>query len=505
MYRRGQAIWFDVPRLALLGATIALAACTTLGPDFVPPDTNWDKGWTSPALADVPAGPATALWWKQFDDPALTAIVTAAEAGNNNAKIAGLRVLEARASLAGAKALRSPQVVVGTAAGGYSANQRGALALTDADYAFGSIGVQLGWELDLWGRFRRAIEGADALWLESLASRQDLLIIVRAEAARLYLLHRTLEERQAAITANAELQRRSVEITGLLFRQGAASELDFQQARAQLLTTQAAVPALEAAMLQTRNGLCVLLGRPPGDLPELALSAARLPPVPETLAVEVPADLLRRRPDVRAAAFRAAAQSSRIGIARADLFPALSLGGSIRLARSTPGIANATDLQIGPAIRWNLFDFGQIRANVRVQDARLEQALVAYQETVLQAAAEVDNAAIALTKDRQEGLILADSVDAARRALDLANLLYREGMIDFQRVLEAQSALVRQQERYVANQGEIGISVVLLYKALGGGWVQPASDDMIDDATRTRMQTRTNWGPLLAPPPKGGQ
>jgi NodT family efflux transporter outer membrane factor (OMF) lipoprotein len=480
-------------------ASLMLAGCMTLGPDFALPEETWEKDWQSAALAELPQGTSQALWWEQFDDPALSAIVVAAEDGNNNIRIAGLRVLEARAQLAGAQALRLPQLVVGTAGAGYAANQRGSLSLADSDYLFGNIGAQAGWELDLWGRFRRAIEGAEAIWFEREATRQDVLILVRAEAARLYLVNRTLEERISVIRSNAAIQRRSAEITGTLFRQGAASELDLQQARAQLLATEAALPVLEAALLQTRNVLCVVLGRPPGALPELAFSPARLPAFREEVSVELPADLLRRRPDVRAAAMRAAVQSAQIGIAKADFLPALSLGGSIRLARSTPGIADAVDLQLGPAIRWNFLDFGQIRANVRVQDARLEQALVAYREAVLQAAAEVDNSAVAFAKNREQDALLRASVNAAQRALDLANLLYREGMIDFQRVLEAQSMLLRQQDLLVTNRGEISTDLVQLYKALGGGWVAPPSGPQVDEETRRRMRSRTNWGSMLEP------
>lgn len=498
--RSAVAIRASLARISVAFAAIGLAGCTTVGPDFVLPEDRWAEEWRSETLDRLPSDAPLAQWWEQFDDPALAALITAAEAGNNNAKIAGLRVLEARAQLSGAQALRLPQLVVGSAGAGYGAAARGPLAIGDADFLFGNVGVQAGWELDLWGRFRRAIEGAEALWLESEATRLDVLIIVRAETARLYLLHRTLEERIAVIRSNADLQRRNVEITGTLFRRGAASELDLQQARAQLLTTEAAIPVLEAALLQTRNALCVVLGRPPGDVHELELSPPRLPSVPQALATDLPADLLRRRPDVRAAAYRAAAQSSRIGFTKADLFPTLSFGGSFALTRTSPSLGNGIDIGIGPAIRWNILDLGRIRADVRVQDARFEQALVAYRETVLRAAAEVDNSAIAFAKDREEDAVLTESLAAARRALDLANLLYREGMIDFQRVLEAQSTLLRQQERQVANRGEIAISLVQLYKALGGGWVMPADNELIDEETRERMRARTNWGRLLDPP-----
>lgn len=479
-------------------AVSGLTGCTTLGPDFVLSEERWTEEWRSAALAELPTAEPTTYWWEQFNDPALTAIVVAAEANNNNIKIAGLRVLEARAQLAGAEALRLPQLVVGTAGAGYAAAPRGSLGVADADFLFGNVGAQVGWELDLWGKFRRASEGAEALWFESKETRLDVLLIVRAEAARLYLLSRTLEERITVTRSNAALQRRNVEITGTLFRRGAASELDLQQARAQMLTTEAALPQLEAALIQTRNGLCVVLGRPPGDLPELALSPARLTQIPDAIGVEVPADLLRRRPDVRAAAFRAAAQSTRIGIAKADLYPTLVLGGSFALTRSSPSFANGIDLGIGPSIRWNIFDLGQVRANIRVQDARFDQALIAYREKVVQAAAEVENSAVAFAKDREADVVLTESMVAAKRSLDLANLLYREGMIDFQRVLEAQAALLRQEERQVTNRGEIAVSLVQLYKALGGGWVPPANKELVDPESRERMRARVDWGSLLA-------
>lgn len=499
MARRNTAFSVLLARgvIAALAAS-AMTGCTTLGPDFVLPEERWTEEWRSAAVAELPTAEPTTYWWEQFNDPALTAIVTAAEANNNNIKIAGLRVLEARAQLAGADALRLPQLIVGNAGAGYAAAPRGSMDVADADFLFGNVGAQVGWELDLWGKFRRASEGAEALWFESEATRLDVLLIVRAEAARLYLLHRTLEERIAVIRSNAALQRRNVEIAGTQFRRGATNELDLQQARAQLLATEATLPQLEAALIQTRNGLCVVLGRPPGDLPELALSPARLAGIPDAIGVEVPADLLRRRPDVRAAAFRAAAQSTRIGIARADLFPTLVLGGSIGLTRSSPSFANGVDLGIGPSIKWNILDLGQVRANIRVQDARFDQALIAYREKVLQAAAEVENSAVVFTKDREADLVLTESIVAAKRSLDLSNLLYREGMIDFQRVLESQAALLRQEERQVINRGEIAASLVQLYKALGGGWVPPASNDLVDAESRKRMQARVDWGSLLA-------
>jgi NodT family efflux transporter outer membrane factor (OMF) lipoprotein len=491
-----------VTRLAGLAALLLLAGCTTIGPNFAAPDPAFDKDWVSPSLAGIATTGADRAWWDQFNDPALTALVAAAEAGNNNVRIAGLRVLEARASLGAARSALSPQSVTATASGGYGASAPGGIALSRADALFGTVGVSAGWEIDFWGRFQRGIESADANYLAQIASREDLGLLIRAETARAYLGVRTIEERLAAARANVKLQQRSVEITSLLFRQGAESELDLQQAKAQLLATEATIPAFEQALVQTKNGLNALLGRPPGEVPELALSPPRLPAIPDHLAADVPADYLRRRPDVRAAAFRAGAQSAQIGLAKGELYPHLALVGGFNLTRTTEGgLTNKVELGIGPSISWNFLDFGRIRNNVRVQDARFEQALAAYRETVLQAANDVDNNAIAFTKGREEDAVLDQTQQAAKRSLDLATLRYREGISDFQRVLDAQAALLRAQDRYISNRGEVATSLVRLYKALGGGWRPATEADFADQPTRDRMGARTNWGDLLPPVP----
>jgi NodT family efflux transporter outer membrane factor (OMF) lipoprotein len=495
-------------RAALLAGALALAGCTTLGPDFAAPEAGIDKDWRSPSLGLVTTGPADGAWWLQFHDPALDALVTAAVAGNNSLKVAGLRVLEARAQLAGVQAARSPQAFVGTAAAGYGGSAKGNLPIARNDFLYGSVGVSAGWEIDFWGRFRRGIESADAAYFASIANYEDFAIILRSEVARLYLSERTLEERLAVLKSNMALQERSVEITERLFREGAESELDVQQARTQLLSTQAAIPELEAGIIQTRNGLTLLLGRAPGDLPELALSPPQLPVLPAVIAADIPADLLRRRPDVRAAALRAGAQSAQIGLARAELYPSLSLVGSLGVTRtSLGGLSNSVDFGIGPSLRWNFLDLGRIRNNVRVQDARFQQTLAAYRDTVLQAATEVDSSAIALVKNREENDILAQSQAAAKRSLDLATLRYREGLQDFQRVLDAQAALLRQQDRYISNRGQVATDMVALHKALGGGLIGATEADFADAATRAAMAARTDWGKLLAPPaqPTGKQ
>ena len=491
-------------RPLLCSVTLALAGCTTLGPDFTPPRTDWEEGWTSPTLARLappPGGADNTLWWRQFKDPALDALISAAMAENRDLKVSGLRVLEARAQLGIANAGLKPQLIEGTASAGYGANAPDFAPIGKSDFAFASAGANAAWELDFWGRFRRGVESADANYFANVANFDDFAIILRAEVARLYISYRTTEAQLKITQENAALQKRSVEITEVLFRNGAEGELDVVQARTQYLATIAAIPQLEAGLQQTRNAITELLGRPPGPLPELALGPQALPTTPAGITLELPADLLRRRPDVRAAAYRAAAQSAQIGIAQSELYPSLALTGSIGVTTtSLGGASNIVTLGVGPALRWNLFDFGRIHGNVQVQDARLEQALQAYQQQVVSAAREVDSAAIAFVKSHEEDVILDQSQQAAKRALDIAQTGYREGFNDFQRVLDAQAALFRQQESFVTNRGQHASDLIAVYKAIGGGWLPSAESDYADAETRARMRARSNWGRLLDAP-----
>jgi NodT family efflux transporter outer membrane factor (OMF) lipoprotein len=480
-----------------------LGACTTLGPDFVAPRTDWDDGWTSATLAGLvapPPGNAEAPWWEQFDDPALNALIAAASANNRSLKVAGLRVIEARAQLGIARSTLSPQQMEATAAAGYGASSRGGVPIGQADFGFGTAGVNAAWEVDFWGRFRRSIESADANYFANVANFEDFRLILQSEVARTYINYRTTEQQLQITRDNAVLQKRSVDIAQTRFRAGADDELDVLQARSQYLSTIAGIPSIEARLQQGRNALAVLLGRPPGDLPELLLGPRAIPRAPAMIPVAMPADVLRRRPDVRAAAFVAAAQSAQIGVAKADLYPSLLLVGSLGLTRtSLGGLSNSVDIGIGPALRWNFLDFGRIRGNVRVQDARLEQALEAYQESVLQAAREVDSAAIAFTKSREEDVILDESQQVARRSLDIAQKTYREGFSDFQRVLTAQAALLRQQERFLANRGQNATDLVAIHRAIGGGAIPSVEGDYGGADTRARMKARSNWSNQLDP------
>jgi NodT family efflux transporter outer membrane factor (OMF) lipoprotein len=493
-------------RLSLLCTVLLLGACTTLGPDYREPDVAWLRDW-QPDLYGEAGEPASVddlgFWWSVFEEPALDALIATARQENLDMRIAGLRILESRAALGIADSARFPQLqqVNGAATyvdleqhGGESLDRK--QNLTSYQAAF-----NIGWELDFWGRFRRGIESADAAFFASIARQQDLQVLLSAQVADLYFAYRTTQLRIGIARKNAGIQQRSFEITERLFGSGQSSELDLQQARTQYLATLATIPELEIGLIRIRNAIAALLGRPPGELAELAAGRSELPAVAPQFVGELPARLVLRRPDVRAAAWQVAAQSAQIGIAEADFYPAISLFGTIGWSGDTlDATPDTRSLGVGPSLTWNVFDYGRIRNNVRLQDARLQQSIENFQNSVLQAAREIDDAAIGVVKTREQQSMLSESVSAAERSLELANRRYQEGYADFQRVLDAQRALFSQAERELVNRGNHISAVIDLYRAMGGGWLDMPLEEIVPAATRDTMRERSDWGDLLDAP-----
>jgi NodT family efflux transporter outer membrane factor (OMF) lipoprotein len=487
----------------LLIAAACVSGCMRVGPDFHPPHESWAEHWNSASIGQVTqqaAQPDIRQWWQVFADQNLESLIAQADVNNGDLKIAGLRVLEARAQLGIAVAGRYPQLQQASADVLYSARKRsdGFNPRSGAYWQYGA-GVSIGWELDFWGRFSRAIESANAAFFAEQANRDDALVLLHAQVADTYFTLRTAEARLRIARENAQLQQRSYEIAQKLFKSGESDELDLQQAKTQYLGTLSSVPDFESQIVLAHHALSVLLGQPPGRLRELDVQpgeAGRVPLVDRAVLQDVPADLLLRRPDVRAAELQMAAQSALIGVAKADLYPSVSLLGSlVWSASSLTGAPSTLAVVGGPSVTWNVFDHGRITNNVRVQDARLQQLSVAYQNTVREAAREADDAATTLIAALQRDTILNDAQGAARRSLTLANTIYREGYSDFQRVLDAQRALFAQQDAYIVNRSNAVGSLIALYKALGGGWY--SEQPLVDPATRQQMQQRTDWGDLL--------
>ncbi|MFP3566029.1 TolC family protein [Paraburkholderia sp. SIMBA_030] len=477
-----------------------------VGPDFHPQHESWAEHWSSASIEQVTqqsTQPDIRQWWQIFGDRNLESLIAQADANNGDVKVAGLRVLEARAQLGVALAGRYPQVQQGNADVLYSARKRsdGFNPRSGGYWQYGA-GLSIGWELDFWGRFSRAIESADAAFFAAQANRDVALVLLHAQVAQTYFTLRTAEARLRIARENAQLQKRSYEIAQKLFKSGETDELDLQQAKTQYLGTLSSVPDLESQIVLASHALAVLMGRPPGPLPELEVQSGKegvVPLVDHAVLQDVPANLLLRRPDVRAAEYQMAAQSALIGVAKADLYPSVSLLGSlVWSASSLTGSPNTLALVAGPSITWNVFDHGRITNNVRVQDARLQQLTVTYQNIVREAAREADDDATALIAALQRDAILNDAQGAAGRSLKLANAIYREGYSDFQRVLDAQRALFAQQDAYIVNRSNAVGDLIALYKALGGGW--HLDEPLVDPATRRQMQQRTDWGDLLDEP-----
>jgi NodT family efflux transporter outer membrane factor (OMF) lipoprotein len=498
--------------VAVFAPVFLLSGCM-VGPDFVKPDAQVEKEWLQQQETRIKSEPADfSDWWTVFDDPLLNRLIDLASQQNLDLQNAGLRILEARAQLGIAIGSQYPQTQ--QIGGEANANQLSENAPNGAgaDKFFYNyqLGFDAAWELDFWGRFRRGIESANASLYSTLADYDDILVSLIAEVARTYFDIRTFEQRLAVARENVELQKKSLDIAAARYEGGVADQLDVAQAEALLKQTQATIPPLEAGLRQSKNALAILLGILPTEVQSLLGPPESIPTAPIEVAVGIPAELLRRRPDVRLAEFQAAAQSAQIGIAKADLYPSFSLVGSIGLQSSDKGgirsnNANFSDLFtsggityfIGPTFQLPILNYGRLKNNVRVQDARFQQLVVSYQNTVLRAFQDVEDATVGFLRTQEQKTFLAESVEQYKLSVELSLIQYSEGLTDFQRVIDAQRNLAQQEDAFASATGAVGTNLIALYKALGGGWELRLGKDFIPKQTREEMRQRTDWGNLL--------
>jgi len=483
----------------------SLGACT-IGPEFEKPGVTLENEWSNSTGNEALSSPITeSRWWLIFNDPELNQLLELAWQQNYSLEIAGLRVLEAQAQLGVATGSRytQSQVISGDAIRLAPPDTAGG----GASFANYSLGASAVWELDFWGRFKRGIESADAAFLASIAARDQVLILLTAQVVDTYALIRIAEQQLRIARDNEDIQQRSYDIASVLYRNGSDSELDMQQAQTLLLSTQATIPGFEITIKQARNALSTLLGMQPGGVDGLISEGKAIPSIPQEIEIGFPADLLRRRPDVRQAELLALAQNARVGFAETDLYPRFSLLGSINLTSGGSGSSgefgdlfssDALSYSFGASFVWPFLNYGRIVNNVRVQDSRLQQALVNYRETVIQASREAEDAIVVLSGTREQVEILAEGVASAKRSNELSTLRYREGFSDYQRVLDSQQSLFSQQQRLVSAQGTSVRSLIALYKALGGGWEDQAELSLISEQSRKQMSERINWGEYLA-------
>ncbi|MBN2467673.1 MAG: efflux transporter outer membrane subunit [Deltaproteobacteria bacterium] len=453
---------------------ISFAGCITVGPQYVPPDTTAPDQWMTDAQKSENYEPinaqALSSWWETFNDPILTGLVKEAVKGNLDLKEARARIREARARRARARADRFPVIdATGTATSHRSSEDTGS---GERNELF-TVGFDAGWELDVFGKVRRSVEAAQADLEASREDFRDVLITLVAEVALNYVEARTFQTRLTVAEANLSTQTETYSLATFRYDAGLTTRLDVEQATYTMNATRSQTPPLRSSFTEASNRLAVLLGTYPGAVEEKLSDPKPVPLAPFEIVVGVPAEVLRRRPDVRRAEREVAAQTARVGVATAEGYPSFTLPGSIGLEAFPFGdlfsLASRT-FSIGPRFSWNIFDAGAVRHNIAVQDALQEQALIRYDAAILTALEDVENALTAYAQEQLRRTSLTEAAQAAQRAVDLARDQYSAGLIDFQNVLEAQRSLLSFQDQLATSEGSVTSNLIRLYKALGGGW-----------------------------------
>ncbi|HIF9366731.1 TPA: TolC family protein [Photobacterium damselae] len=497
----------------------SLTACSVLGPNF---ESLQPKAipaqWQS---VDQQDQTDIALWWRQFNDPTLDHLVEMAAEQNLDLEAAGLRIIQARAALGISQGLQYPQVqqVSGNLAKAYQ---------NEKSFDNAALSFDAGWELDVWGKYARGIESAEALMYASIASYRDIAVTITAEVARNYINYRTFQERILLSKRNIEIQQRVVHITQVQYDSGNVTELDVQQAKNQLYTTKAALPSLKIAMLQARNALAVLLCVLPSEVDALLGSDAidkkiavydsryavgkkaalngtdkysLVPHIPK-VDNQIDANLVMRRPDLQVAELQAHSQSAKIGLAETALYPSFSLLGSIGINSTVPSdrsfsFSDSLMLVAGPSFSWNIFQYGRVKNNIRLEDARFQESLTNYNKKVLVAVQEVTNALESYDLYTEQKALRLQSVNSSIRAFNISMTQYENGQISFERLLNSVEKMTRSEDSYAQIKGNVANQVVALYKALGGGWQITSGKPLVADSTIETMKSRTDWGTSL--------
>jgi NodT family efflux transporter outer membrane factor (OMF) lipoprotein len=473
--------------IQLLGLALAagcLSGCTSpseyihngfmVGPNYTGAKAAVAPQWIDAGDKRVRSDPADlSRWWGVFNDPVLNDLVYHAYMQNITLKEAGARILAARANLAIARGELFPQTQTST--GSYQRIETSAnpnFPITHKFFDQWNYGFNLAWELDFWGRFRRAVIAAQDQVDFSVEDYDDALVTLIGDVASNYVTMRQTQQQIELAKANVQLQAEILKIVQARFQQGTTSELDVDQAQSTLSQTEATIPAFEITLRQSQNALCTLLGIPPMDL-QACLNKGPIPAAPPEVVVGIPAQLLERRPDIRRAERSAAAASEQIGIAISDWYPHISItgtiGGSAQNASKLFTFAADTG-SVGPTFTWNILNYGRILNNVRLQDANFQQQLLIYRQTVLNANQEAENGLIVYLKSHEAAQDLKESVIAANKAVKIVIAQYKVGKVDFTTVSTIEQNLVTQQNQYAISLGEIANGLVTVYRALGGGW-----------------------------------
>ena len=472
-----------IAAISVATTLVLIAGCVTVGPDYRRPELKTPDAWTQAIAGSVDTAdqPGLQRWWSLFDDPVLEDLIQRARQSNLDLQIAVSRVVEARARLGIANSAQRPDVNLGGGASKTLPSDGGVLAQVAPPGGFDSQGLyeagfDASWELDIFGGIRRRMEAAGANYEATVDDQHDVLVTLLAEVALNYIAIRSAQQRLLYARANVVAQERSMILAGDRYHSGLSSKLDVVQARSNLANTRAFVPLLEIRRRQALNRLAVLLGMHSGSLNnELAAAGAIPSPADDKLiGTGVPADVLRQRPDIRAAERRLAAQTALIGVATAELYPRFGLTGTIGLQSQTGGdlfSASSKTWSLGLPFEWNVFSGGRIRSTIEVREESAKQAGLQYQQVVLLALEEVENAAVGFNQQQNRYRNLQDAAAAAEEAVQLVMVQYNTGLTNFNNVLTTQRSLFDQQDVLVVANAEVALELVSLYKALGGGWV----------------------------------
>jgi multidrug efflux system outer membrane protein len=456
---------------------LSLTGCL-VGPNYHPQEANVPPAWTG-ATAPITATSAYAnliQWWTAFNDPNMTLLITRAMETNLDLKQAQSRIRQARAQRG---IVASGLWPTADATGSYTRVRTPGIAAPATSSNLFRTGLDAAWELDVFGGTRRAVEAADAGIQFAVEDRRDVLVTLVSEVALNYLDLRGFQQEIIIARNNLTAQQHSAEVTRKRFHGGFVGALDVANADAQVATTASVIPTLEASTQQTIYSLSVLLGLEPTALLKELSPASAIPTTPPDVPMGIPSDLLRRRPDIRRAEAQIHAATANIGVATADLFPKFNLTGSLNFQNDQLHRLvnwNQRSWSVGPAIDWQIFTAGRVRSNIELQKALQQQSVLTYQQTVLTALQDVENALVAYAKEYERRKALVDSVAANRKAVDLSMQLYTQGLTDFLNVLNAQRSLLATEDALVQSTRNLSTDLVALYKALGGGWDSASPD-----------------------------
>lgn len=481
--------------------SLVISGCM-VGPDYTQPnapiETQWMQDDDAVETPLEPVAPPTVKWWSAaFNDPVLDSLVEEALQSNYQLESAALRVLQTQQQLAIAIGNEFPQQQQVT--GGASRQKSSGSTFNNFN-----VGFNLGWEIDLWGKFRREVLSAQANVGASIAAYDGVIISVASQVAQNYLLIRTFQQRLKVTRRNLEYQGESLRIAQVKADLGEVTELDVDQAESIYYNTEALIIGFEISLQQLKNNIAILLGKPPGEYDHLLERPMAIPLPPLEISLGMPQDLIRRRPDIRVAERNMAAQSERIGVAFSELLPSITLGGGVGTsALNTNQLFNSDSQtwQLYGLFEWNVLNYGRLMNNVRLQDATFQQLVADYRETVLGAQADVENAMVAYLLSHREMQSYTLSSNASQGAVDLAQIQYEQGSIPFNTVINTLQSNLAQQDLLAASQGSVATNLVQVYLALGGGWevregINPV--EYLPESTVEAMQERTDiWDYLL--------